>query len=218
MKTVTTHAGRLIAPRQGETRRHARQGGMKRRVETGHLRQSGPARGDRPDRREVVGLVERRERHESFEAVEKFGRHAFGQNMDLAAMNHPMPDPGQGRAAQMGFGPIDHGLEDHVERGVRINPGLFIDHRPGPVPPVEARRKPDRFDLAVQHRGQDASGQGEQRDLQTGGSGVDGQKRRGHAIRRPTPPGRPPVADGRSAPPPRRTPCACVRRPPGWSG
>ena len=68
---------------------------MKAGIETGHLRHIGQTLRNSFDCREIMRLVQRRERHQ----LTKLSQHISGDNdrtcMVRPAMNHPMPDGGR---------------------------------------------------------------------------------------------------------------------------
>ena len=65
---------------------------MERGVEARHLRQIGPACQQHPDRRQVVGLVQRRQRNESLESGQHIGIDPHRSREVRSAVHHTMPD------------------------------------------------------------------------------------------------------------------------------
>ena len=70
MKTVTTHAGIVQLGRNRETLCDVGIGGVERGIEARYLRQVRPALEQGADRRQVVRLMQRRERNEFLERGE----------------------------------------------------------------------------------------------------------------------------------------------------
>ena len=71
---------------------------MEGRVEACHLRQLRQPLQQEPDGRQVVRLVQRRERHELLERVEHCGVRAHRPRVFHAAVHHPMSDAGEAPA------------------------------------------------------------------------------------------------------------------------
>ena len=68
VKAVTSHAFLVEVLRDGIVICEGAMAAMKRRIEAGNLRQLGSAREKRADRREIVGLMQRRERNVAFKS------------------------------------------------------------------------------------------------------------------------------------------------------
>ena len=128
MEAITPHAGRLIFARQREARRDDRHGVMEGRVETGNLEKVRPRGGDSTHRRDIMRLVQRRERRQPIERREQFGRHSFGPAMVGAAMHHAMTDGDKMIGAEMSLGPTNHRFEQRLEVLAGVRPASFGEH------------------------------------------------------------------------------------------
>ena len=99
VKPVAANAlGRQLA-RQGEFLCQRRLRSVEGRVEAGNLRERGHNGANGADRRDMVGLVQRRERHQHFKCANHpvIDQHRFG--VGGAAVHDAMPDTAEGRLA-----------------------------------------------------------------------------------------------------------------------
>ena len=95
VEAVAAHAGVVQLPGQRE---HLRQLGLRaveRGVEAGHLRQLRLALEQQPDRRQVVRLVQRRERNELRQVVQHLARRRAPAARTQPAVHDAVPDAGQ---------------------------------------------------------------------------------------------------------------------------
>src|SRR2546425_4015661 len=118
-------------------------------VEACDLRQLGPELRERLDGREVVGLVERRERNERFELLQDVGRHADGSGVLDAPVNHTVPRGDHGRLRRARLDPG----EDRAERVVmadRRPPGLVREPGAGRIMRDEVGARAQTVDLAAE--------------------------------------------------------------------
>ena len=187
-------------------------------VEAGDLRQPGPAGADRADRRQVVRLVERGERHQRLELLQERVVDQHRGGVVRAAVHDPVADRDR-RGAQV----LEQPAAEHLLRPPDVG-GLL--RRDLPVDGLAAlgvlRREPrprraDALDLAPEQPGQVAAlPDPEELELDARAAGVEDQDGVRHRLR--PPPASSGRGGGRRAPPPRRTPSASGRCPPGWSG
>lgn len=212
-------------------------------VEARHLRNPRAPLADHADRRQVVGLVQRRQRREGVQLGEDgvVDQHRLGQ---VGATVHHAMAHGQRRAAQVAAEPgADHFLAvGHVGR-VAGRDVAFHQRLAGGVAHPQARMAgADAFELAAQARRQGLLAVDVvQVELDAGTAGVDDENGVGHGVDRllmqrtrrgrgpaahsrpvgpPKPAGAPAGRPGgaRRSPPPRRTPGANAGCRRGWSG
>ena len=74
---------------------------MKGGVEAGHLRQFRIEPHRHPDRGEIVGLVQWRQRHQRFELGEQFGGYAGRLGITHPAMDHTVAERGKPPPAEL---------------------------------------------------------------------------------------------------------------------
>jgi hypothetical protein len=93
MEPVALHARVVQFRRNGESLRDRRVGAVERGVEAGNLGQVGRALEQHPDRSEVVRLVQRRERNESGEALDRvrIDAHGFDESRPPCTTRWPTP-------------------------------------------------------------------------------------------------------------------------------
>lgn len=215
MKTVAPHAFPVEGLRDGVAVGRFGMVPVKGRVEAGHLKHVGQEFPDRPDRRQIVRLVERGERNVGLQRPDHRIIHRHMAVVDRPAMDHPMPDRHR-------HGPAQPLPQPRAEKGQRAgNPvagfgrqgnaavlaailAAILDDQPG--------RRADPLDPAAQAHRQRPVRRVEQLELDAGGTGVDDQDRLGHAHLghggfTPSPAARS-AAGARTAPPRRRRPCA----------
>ena len=92
VEAVAANAGVAELARQGEGLRDVRLAAMERRVEAGDLRKMRRRGGDRLDRRKVVRLVQRRQRHQAGELGQNVGIDARRRGELHAAMDDAMAE------------------------------------------------------------------------------------------------------------------------------
>ena len=91
VEAIAVHALRPYGRGQGIHLRQFRLGAMERRVETGNLWECGRQRGDGADGRDVVGLMQRRERHQRFEGGDNLVVHADRRCISRTAVDDTVP-------------------------------------------------------------------------------------------------------------------------------
>ena len=133
VKAVAADALLGVAAGQSERLRHGRLRAVKGGIEARDLRQRGRAFRDGPDRRQVVGLVQRRQRNERFELGERRGVDENRAREARAAMDDTMPD---GHDAMLAEHAASAPAEEVVDRALvsELRPGrpfLLRDHVAG---------------------------------------------------------------------------------------
>ena len=119
MKAVALHAGVTNFSRQRHKFRHGRLASMEAGVETGDLGHTGQLVAHGFDRGQVMGLMERRQRHKRAKVLQGFRRDDAGTGVFGAAMHDTMADAQHPRAAVACAQPIG----EHVERRAPIAHG-----------------------------------------------------------------------------------------------
>ncbi len=142
VKAVPAHAAIGDRPGQRERLRDGRRAVVKRRVEAGDLRQFRRAREQRPDRRQVVRLVQRRKRDVLFERGQDRRIDADGLRVLDSAVHHAVADAGQAVLGERRA----HSRDQMVERAVvteldSFAPGLLREDLSRAVLGDEARRR-----------------------------------------------------------------------------
>ena len=92
MEAVTLDTGIADLARQGNEFRDRRLAAMEARVEAGDLRHTGETLPDRVDRREIVGLVQWRQRDEGAQLLEDLRRDDGWTGVARTAMNDAVAD------------------------------------------------------------------------------------------------------------------------------
>ena len=85
---------------------------MKRRVEAGHLRQMWADSGDRLDGREIMRLMQSRQRNESLQRAHERRCYARGPIEMCSSMDNPVAGTNQLGAAQMAVDPVEQLAEE----------------------------------------------------------------------------------------------------------
>jgi hypothetical protein len=213
VETVPAHAGLGEFPRDGEHLGERRLAAMKGRVEAGHLRQLGRDLGDGGYGREVVRLVQRRQRLQLCERSQHFGVHEDRSSVAGSAVDDTVSDGGRARAEQ-----FDDCLHEHLGR----RPVVEALHRPAPfgdslalvVHDLEPGRDADLLDLPLEHQ---ALGPVVERKLDARRTGIEDGDGSAHGPAfltgspQPASPGATPPAGARR----RRTRAASTGRRPG---
>ena len=177
VEAVAADPGLGQRARQGEAGRELRHRVMEAGVETGHLRQVRPGRGDRTDRRQVVRLVQWRERDERGERRQDRLGHQHRAVEPRPAMHHPMADGAQRRPSSWRADEAEQGAEQVLVRAA-LREAPVHQRRPRGVVGEEPRRAADPLDLAMRGARQPIPLAGrEQRELDGGGAGVERQDR-----------------------------------------
>ena len=101
MEAVATNAGLAQGPRQCKQSREARQRVMKRGIETGDLGKIRLHRSDSGYAREIMGLMQRRQRHKLAQTILEGGCDANGTVAVLTTMDDAMSNGIQPHAAKL---------------------------------------------------------------------------------------------------------------------
>ena len=139
---------------------------MERGVEAGDLRQLRKALADRADRRKVVRLVQRRERHEALELRDHLVVDQNRLRVDRPAMDDAMPDGGKVDAVllpQHGAGDLDRGGEIAHLAGLI---GLIGENRVVGAGRLQPRAGSDAVDLTANDRRRAAARRREHLELE----------------------------------------------------
>lgn len=154
MESITTHAVAVEVPRQCRQGREPRQTVVERGVETGDLRQSRPGTTDGGDPREIVRLMQRRQRTELKKLGLQRPRDDGGTVAVRATVDDAMPDGGQRSARGM----LLDRLQEQRQHLLVVGDGsALVEH--GRARSVEGTkapiRHPDAIDAARPKAGQD---------------------------------------------------------------
>src|SRR6187399_1698271 len=125
---------------------------MKRRVEAGDLRDARKAFRDGIDCREIVRLMQRRERHQLAQMVEDIAGHAHGRRKACTSMHDAMTDAENRRTLVLPAQPGRERVERSASVAHRGTQRLLANRCSALVLRHESRRRADAFDLAA--RGQ----------------------------------------------------------------
>ena len=167
VEAVPAHAAVGDRLGQRERLRHRRRAAVERRVEARHLRQVRRAREHGPDRREIVRLVQRRERDVFFQRGQDRRIHAHGLRVFHAAVHHPVADPRQPMLGELGAQESDQMIERvGVGELDPITPRLLAEHLSGAVLGDEARRRMQTLGLPARNQLQLVTALGEHRELE----------------------------------------------------
>lgn len=151
METVWPNALRGERARQREGARHGRHGAMERRIEAGHLRQVGLDQLQRPDRREIVRLMQRRQRNPFLKPCQHGGIDGKRRGKRHSAMHHPMADGGEAQTGRHFAYPREQPLE-RLRAVARAQ--VFVQRMDGETARgrgrhAQARRLTDALDAAA---------------------------------------------------------------------
>ena len=153
---------------------------MERRVEARDLRQRRRPREQRTDRREVVRLVQWRERHQLFELREDRGVDPHRLREGGAAMHDTMAYRTQHVRGER----IAQVADQELHRAVvaeRVIPRALGQRRPGRVPRQEPGPGREALELPALHERRLARPQREERELEARRAGVEDEDGVGHA-------------------------------------
>jgi hypothetical protein len=190
MEAVPPNPLRRELARQCEFLRQRRLTAMERSVEAGDLRHPWGNRAHRTDRGDVMRLVQRGERYQSFESGQDLAVDQHRQRINGPAMDDTVAHSVEtGIAADMRCEPIMDG---------GYSAGIAVAHnRPigklvaGRIGDLQMRRRPDTLDLAMSACRKGPIGHGlEYRELDAGRPGIDDENRfahRNHATSLPDP-------------------------------
>ena len=154
---------------------------MERGVEARDLRQIRYGVEQRADGREIVRLVQRRERIQALEVGKDVGIDADGRRIREAAVHDAMADGAQRMIAEVLADERDDMRERSImsERGA-VGPSPLAQSFAARIEGFEARRRIDLFDLPVVQPSEIAAALGEQRELDARRAGVDDGDRIAH--------------------------------------
>ena len=170
MEAVAAHARIVQLGGNGESPRHVGVRRMERGIEAGHLRQVGPAPEEHPDRREIVRLMQRRERHELLELRHDRGVHPHRRRVLGAAVDDPMADRRETvSGAVRRLQPVEDVRERAIVSHLRARfPALLACRFPGGVLRDETGRGVDALDLPAGDQRKFRAALGKQRELDAG--------------------------------------------------
>ena len=174
MEPVALHALSRQFFRQREHLGQPRVAAVERRVEAGDLRQFRPPLEQHANRRQVVRLMQRRERRQRAESLHDAGIHQDRLRESGTAVDHTMAHPCQPILGHFPAKKAGQVLEGAVVTEVRpVTPGFLVDHAARPVLCHEARARVQLFGLPAHHQIELVTACGEERELDGRGSGVD---------------------------------------------
>ena len=181
VEAVAAHAAVGDRARQGEGLRHLRLGAMERGVEAGHLGQLGCALHQRPDRGEVVRLVQGRERNVLFQRREHGCIDANGSGVGKPAVDDAVADADEALFAQL----VAEEREQMVERAVvtqgrAVAPAFFAERASVAILGNEVRRRIQPLGLAAGDQLQRRAGGREERELETRRARIENGDRLAH--------------------------------------
>ena len=186
MEAVAEDAALGDRLRQRERLRDRRLAAVERGVEAGHLRQLRQPLEQHPDRRQVVRLVQRRERDVLFERREHRRIDAHRLGVLEAAVHDPMTDADEPVLGE----PLTQERDEVIERAVMterdaLAPRLLVDGRAAAVLGNEARRRVQPLGLPARDEREALRAVGEQRELEARRARVQYGDRIGHVSARP---------------------------------
>ena len=152
VKAIAAHARRRDLARQGKLLRESGLGAVEGGIEASNLRQVRRRSGDILDRREIVRLVEWRERHQRGQRGHDIGIDPDRCGEGRAAMHHAMAESLHRPAAQKFPSELQdlRGGRLVVER--RLAPLALRHDRPLVIGRAQMRRQADLLDLPVKQR------------------------------------------------------------------
>ena len=129
MKTIATNSLVGKSPRQAKLLRDLRLRAMECRVKAGHLRQVRGPLADRSNRRQIMWLVQRRQRRQIVQLRQHGIVNPHGGDKLDPAMNHPVPDGDEAMTAQPGLALLDNYAERLlvIDRSTAIQIALLDD-------------------------------------------------------------------------------------------
>ena len=142
VEPVAAHARLLVAPRNGEQLRHARQACVERGVEAGDLRQTRATACERLDHGDLARKMRRVERAQAAQLGDDLGGHELRLDVARPAVHHPVPGGDDGVESDARREPVEHrgNCRDVILR-VELTP--LARTAPQPAPP-RAWRNRDR--------------------------------------------------------------------------
>ena len=149
VEAVALHAGVTNFLRQRHEFRHGRLAAMEAGVEAGHLRHAGQLVPHGFDRGQVVGLMERRQRHQRAKVLQDFRRDDAGTGVLGAAMHDAMADAQHARAGVAFAEPSGEHAERRAPIANRCIQRVVGQLRTRVVLGRETRRCSDPVDLAA---------------------------------------------------------------------
>ena len=153
VEPVSPDSGIVQVSGQREALGHSRLAMMERSVEACDLRQPGRHGGDGTDRREIVWLVQRRQRTQRLQLVQHGIIDKRCVSKSSPAMEHAMPDRERLFTAKMRPHPVYEKAEQGlVVRLVPARPGLFCDDPAVRIFGDQVRHRADALDLPIQQQ------------------------------------------------------------------
>jgi hypothetical protein len=181
VEAVAAHAALGDGRRQRERLRQLGLRAVERGVEAGDLRHLRQAPGDQPDRREVMRLVQWRERHELLQLLHHPGVEPDGLRVRHAAVHHAMAHGGEAVCAAMRLQELDEVRHAAVVAEARaLAPVLLPEARARRVPGGEARRRIQALEEPGKAQRELPALLKEERELDAGGARVEDEDRVGH--------------------------------------
>lgn len=159
------------------------QRGVECGVETGHLRQAWPQRGERTYRGDARWLVQRRERGQCLDRADHCIVDDHRRDELLAAMHHAVTDGAQHEVVIVCVDPAQQVVEcfGMAPRPAAQFAQIAVDDAPaGGIGHQEPGVFVEVFQLAAEHRRDRLPTAGEQRELQAGRAGIEGEEGVGH--------------------------------------
>ncbi len=148
VEAITLHPGGTDLARERNQVSHGRLPAVKAGVEAGDLRDVGKPLGNGIDRRQVVRLMERRERNQRAKFLHHVRRDQRGRSEPRPTVDDAMADTEDAGATVGGTKPGG----ERIEGGAPVAHHLVVQRvvgeaSAGTVPGRESRRGPDAFDL-----------------------------------------------------------------------
>jgi hypothetical protein len=177
VKAIALDAGIVELRRQRESLGHVRIRAMERRVEARDLGKLRRAFEQSGHRRQVVGLMERRQRDEALESLDRLGLDSHRRHELQAPVDDPVPYPPEPPTCQEVLQELAEIFDRPVMTKGRSRPRLFSDDTSGGVARCEARRHVQALDLASELQGEVVLIFGEDGELDARGAGVQNEDR-----------------------------------------
>jgi hypothetical protein len=150
-------------------------------IEARDLRNLGHALAQRPDRPQVVRLVQRRERHQSLQSSHDLGGNAYWAGIIDTAMNDAMAHRSQSSDAGARLQPIEQECEGAIVTGwLAFGPRMLVDARARRIDATKTSPTQELFEIARDDRCEPGAVDVEDRELEARRAGVDHQDGVGH--------------------------------------
>ena len=188
VKAVALHAGIVELRRQRESLGDIWIRSMERRVEARDLGKLRRAFEQAGHRRQVVGLVEGRQRDEALESLDRLGLDQHRRRELQAPVDDPVPYPPEPPTCQVVLQEVPEIFDRPVVTERRSLPRPFGDDASGEVARRETRRDVKALDLPSELHGEVARSRGEDGELDARRAGVQNEDRVIRAAHRCRPP------------------------------